>query len=112
MIVEDSRMADRIAKKRTAPLLVSAAALALAAGALFHANVAAQGGPAGPPPAQQAAAVDLTGTWVSVVTEDWRWRMMTPPKGDVSSIPVTQAARDLANQWDPAKDTGDNACKA
>src|SRR5262245_22038586 len=105
-------MADRLSKKRVAPLVVSAAALALAAAALFRADVAAQAPPAGPPPAQQAAALDLTGTWVSVVTEDWRWRMMTPPKGDVSSIPVTQAARDAANQWDPAKDTGDAACKS
>ena len=41
------------------------------------------GGPPAPPPTPQAAApIDLTGNWVSVVTEDWRWRMVTPPKGD------------------------------
>jgi len=40
-------------------------------------------GPTGPPPpARQGAPVDLTGNWVSVVTEDWQWRMRTPPKGD------------------------------
>ena len=39
---------------------------------------------AGPPRSARAAApVDLTGTWVSVVTEDWQWRMVTPKKGDV-----------------------------
>src|SRR5688572_32213021 len=38
------------------------------------------GGPGGG--ARAAAPVDLTGVWVSVVTEDWRWRMRTPPKGD------------------------------
>jgi hypothetical protein len=49
--------------------------------------------------------VDLTGTWVALVTEDWRWRMMTPPKGDYSSIPLTQAGITIVNAWDPAKDT-------
>ena len=72
------------------------------------------GGPPGPPPtAQTTATVDLTGYWVSLVTEDWRWRMKVPDKGDVSSIPVSQSARDIANAWDPAKDEADgNQCKA
>jgi hypothetical protein len=72
------------------------------------------GGPPGPPPTAQASAtVDLTGYWVSLVTEDWRWRMKVPDKGDVSSIPVTQAARDAADAWDPAKDEAEGTqCKA
>jgi hypothetical protein len=49
--------------------------------------------------------VDLTGLWVSVVTEDWRWRMRTPPKGDYASVPMTPAAIKLADAWDPARDT-------
>lgn len=60
-----------------------------------------QGGPATP---RAAAPVDLTGTWVSVVTEDWRWRMRTPPKGDFASLPLTEAAIKAANAWDPARD--------
>ena len=52
-----------------------------------------------------AAAVDLTGTWVSIVTEDWRWRMRTPPKGDYASVPLTPAATKVADAWDPARDT-------
>jgi hypothetical protein len=93
--------------------VVSAAALAIAVGALYQSVAAqAQGAAPAPPTAQVAAASDLTGNWVSIVTEDWRWRMMTPPKGDVSSIPVTPEARMIANQWDPSKDTGDNACKS
>jgi hypothetical protein len=55
--------------------------------------------------ARTAAPVDLTGVWVSVVTEDWRWRMRTPPKGDYASVPMTAAATKVANEWDPAKDT-------
>jgi hypothetical protein len=52
-----------------------------------------------------AAPVDLTGLWVSVVTEDWRWRMRTPPKGDYASLPLTPEATKVADAWDPARDT-------
>ncbi|MSV27163.1 MAG: hypothetical protein EXQ52_00200 [Bryobacterales bacterium] len=73
-----------------------------------------QRGPAGPPPTPKAVApVDLTGYWVSVVTEDWRWRMVTPPKGDVNSIPVNPEGRRVAGTWDPAADeAAGNPCKA
>jgi hypothetical protein len=63
--------------------------------------------------ARAAAPVDLTGTWVSVVTEDWMFRMVTPPKGELSGVPVTPAARAAANAWDPAADEASgNACRA
>jgi hypothetical protein len=66
--------------------------------------------PAGPPPpAQQAALVDLTGYWASIVTEDWRWRMLTPPHGDYASVPLNPAGRQLADQWTTADD---GSCKA
>ena len=59
-----------------------------------------------PPPTPRAAApIDLTGYWVSVITEDWRWRMVTPPKGDYVSIPINVEAKKAADAWDPAKDT-------
>jgi hypothetical protein len=66
----------------------------------------AGGGRGNQPPlsAQQSAPVDFTGYWVSVVTEDWRWRMATPPKGDYQSLPLNQAARKAADGWDLAKD--------
>jgi hypothetical protein len=48
--------------------------------------------------------VDLTGSWVSVVTEDWQWRMRTPPKGDYASVPMTPSARQQADAWDPSQD--------
>jgi hypothetical protein len=57
-----------------------------------------------PTASRPAAPIDLTGTWVSVVTEDWRWRMVTPPKGDYASVPMTAAAQRVADAWDPAKD--------
>ena len=66
-----------------------------------------------PPVAKAAAPIDLTGTWVSIVSEDWRWRMITPPKGDYASIPLNPAARKLADTWDPAKDeAAGEQCKA
>lgn len=56
--------------------------------------------PAGPPlPAQKAALIDLTGYWVAIVDQDWRWRMLTAPVGDVSSIPVNAAGRKAAREW-------------
>lgn len=72
------------------------------------------GGPAGPPrTGRDLAPVDLAGTWVSVVTEDWRWRMATPPVGDVASIPVTAEARAAAKAWNPAADNAaGEQCKA
>jgi hypothetical protein len=75
---------------------------ALAAGASLSAQ---RGGAQGPPPTPRAAApIDLTGTWVSIITEDWRWRMVTPPRGDYPSVPLTAAGRAVADAWDPAKD--------
>ena len=50
------------------------------------------------------APVDLAGYWVSLITDDWRYRMLTPPKGNVDYLPVTPEARRAAEQWDPAKD--------
>ena len=51
-----------------------------------------------------SAVSDLTGYWVSVVTEDWRWRMVTPPKGDYAGVPMTAEARKVADAWDVSKD--------
>ena len=56
--------------------------------------------------------MDLTGYWVSVVTEDWRWRMLTPPPGDYASVPMTPEAREVADRWDRDADARDgNACR-
>ena len=42
-----------------------------------------------PPPAREAAPIDLTGYWVSYVTENWRYRMVTPAKGEYRRIPAS-----------------------
>ena len=57
--------------------------------------------------------MDFTGYWVSVVTEDWRWRMVTPARGDFAGVPLNAAARKVGQAWDPAKDEAEgNQCKA
>jgi len=61
--------------------------------------------PAGPPPTPRTAALfDITGYWVSLVTEDWRYRQFTPAKSDYVSIPVNAEARKVGDAWDPARD--------
>jgi len=71
------------------------------------------GGPAAAPPARAAAPRDFTGTWVSVVTEHWHLRMLMPPKGDYSMLPLTPAARKIADAWDPARDKAEgNECRS
>jgi hypothetical protein len=72
-----------------------------------------QGRGAGPGTPRTGALIDLTGQWVSVITEDWRWRMITPPKGDTASVPLNPAGRKLADAWDLEADRASgNLCKA
>ena len=91
-----------------------AAAVAFTVGMLGRSVMAQQpAAAAAPGTARAIAPIDLTGNWVSIVTEDWRFRMVTPPKGDYASVPLNGAARTVADAWDPAKDTAaGNACKS
>jgi hypothetical protein len=74
----------------------------------------AQRGNPQPPRAPRAVApIDLTGYWVSIVTQDWRWRMVTPRKGDYQGIQLTVEAAKVADAWDPAKDEAEGVqCKS
>ena len=63
-----------------------------------------RGGAQQTPTAKAGAPIDVTGYWVSLVTQDWRLRMFTPPKGDYAGIPLNAEARKIADGWDPAKD--------
>ncbi|HET7609962.1 MAG TPA: hypothetical protein VFL84_14870 [Gammaproteobacteria bacterium] len=61
--------------------------------------------PAAPPASAKAGApIDITGHWVSLITDDWVYRMITPAKGDVSYVPLNAEGRRVANAWDPARD--------
>jgi hypothetical protein len=67
-----------------------------------------------PPPTPRASApIDLTGYWVSVVNEDWRYRMVTPARGDYKGVPITREALQIVNAWNPAADeAAGNQCKS
>lgn len=90
--------------RRVAPLSAAAAAVLLMTPLSLHAQFGAPPPPGPPRPAKQVAALDLTGYWVSIVTEDWRFRMITPPKGDTEGVPLNQAGMKIAAAWDPRKD--------
>ena len=82
--------------------------LAVSSGAL-HAQRGRGTAPVGGPP-KSAAPIDVTGTWVSVVSEDWLQRMLMPPRGDYAGVPLTLEGRRLANLWEPANEATDG-CK-
>ena len=59
---------------------------------------------------RDAAPIDITGNWVAIINEEWRWRMLTPPKGDTMSVqPLNDAGRAETDRWDPASD---GSCRA
>jgi len=83
------------------------ALLAVALCLIFPLTTHAQRGQRGaqaPQTPKATAPFDITGTWVSVITEDWKYRMVTPRKGDYEGVPGTVEAFRTANAWDPAKD--------
>ena len=89
------------------PIRFAAAMLALAMMPLTLSAQPQRGrgaAPAAPATPKAQAPVDLTGYWVSVVTEDWRYRMVTAPKGDHPGLPLNPEGNRIANSWDPAKD--------
>src|SRR5579863_296172 len=83
--------------------------LAVAAGAYAQGG---RGAPPAPANARAATAVDVTGYWVSLIVDEWRFRV-TPQKGDILYLPINNEARRIANEWDPAKDDADGkSCRA
>jgi hypothetical protein len=92
-------------------LVVLIATASLATPARVHAQN--RGGPPPAPAAKASAPIDLTGYWVAVVNEDWRYRMVTPAKGDYRGVPITLEALKIVNAWDPAADeAAGNQCKS
>jgi hypothetical protein len=87
--------------------------LVLAASATVFAQGPGRGAPPPPPTPRAAAPIDITGYWISLITEDWRYRQFTPPKGDYESVPIGPAGKKVADAWDPAKDeAAGEQCKA
>jgi len=83
--------------------LVGAAILgvALVGTALGQARRAA---PTPPASGHAGAPIDITGNWVSLITDDWVYRMITPAKGDYSYVPLNAEGRRVADTWDPERD--------
>jgi hypothetical protein len=94
----------------------TACSAALAASLAFAGAAGAQArgtAPAEPATARAGAPIDITGHWVSLITDDWVYRMITPAKGDVSYIPLNAEGRRAAEAWDPARDeAAGEQCKA
>jgi len=80
---------------------IAVSVFALAASAVPHGQAPAGQPPAPAPSLRELAPIDLTGYWVSVVTEDWRYRMVMPLKGDYGSVPLNREGRRVADTWTP-----------
>jgi hypothetical protein len=91
--------------RHSTALIAAAAAALIVASVGQRSSLRAQG--------QANAPVDFTGTWVSIVTEDWIERMVTPRKGDFANLPLTQSAQDAAQRADMAAvQRSGRACEA
>lgn len=96
---------------RAATIVALTAAAALGVAATAQGQNRGGGAPAATPKA--SAPIDLTGYWVAFISEDWRIRMVTPPKGDYGRVPLTPEGRKVADAWNPAADAAaGNQCKA
>ena len=78
------------------PAAVATLALALLFSADSHPRAQGRGGQAVPQTPRAAAPIDMTGYWVAIISEDWRWRMVTPSRGDFPSVPLNLAAQKIA----------------
>ena len=96
----------------TRPFVATAGLLLVLLALGVPASVQGQRG-ASVPRARDLAPIDLTGYWVSYVTENWRYRMVTPAKGEYRRIPASPAALPIINAWDPIADQkAGNQCKS
>jgi hypothetical protein len=54
--------------------------------------------------ARTQAPYDPTGYWVSLITQDWRFRMVVPGRGEYIGIPINAKAKEFADAWQAAPD--------
>jgi len=64
----------------------------------------AGGAPAVPQTPRSQAPFDLTGNWVSLITLDWRFRMLVPGRGEYTGVPITLASLQFADAWTAGPD--------
>ncbi|MBI2149160.1 MAG: hypothetical protein HYU27_00960 [Acidobacteria bacterium] len=104
-------MSQGIVCGKTAFVFAATAAVLLSGPAAIHAQRGRGAQPAST--AKAGAPADLTGYWVSVISEDWKFRMVTPPKGQYGNVPLSPEGRKVADSWDPARDeTAGEQCRA
>jgi hypothetical protein len=93
---------NRVFRLSLVSAIALAASITLVATAAAQARRATQ--PTAPATGRGAAPIDITGHWVSLITDDWVYRMITPAKGDVSYVPLNAEGRRIAEAWDSARD--------
>ena len=110
--IAPSRRRSKLALRRFA---AAAFAVGVVAASANRAGLAAgqRGGAQAARSPRADAPFDPAGYWVSLVSDEWRYRMITPPKGNVDYVPVNAEGRRVADAWDPAKDeAGGEQCRA
>ncbi len=102
-----------VRRSRARAFSIGAAALAIALLAVTGEGRGQGRGNQPPLSAKAGAPFDPTGYWSSLVTQNWRLRMVLPAKGDYIGIPISAAPKKAADAWDQAKDeAAGNQCKA
>src|SRR5262245_138766 len=106
-------MAYPVQRNRALALSIGAAGLVIALLAMQGAARGQGRGNQPPPSAKAGGPFDPSGYWSSVVTQNWRLRMVPPAKGDYIGIPISAAGKKTADAWDQAKDEAAGShCKA
>jgi len=54
--------------------------------------------------ARAQAPFDPVGYWVSLVTQNWRFRMIVPGRGEYADVPLNEKAKALADSYDAGQD--------
>ncbi len=63
--------------------------------------------------AQTQAPFELAGYWVSLVTQDWRYRMVVPGNGEFGGIPLNHSAEKFSDNFNAeTDDAAGKACEA
>jgi hypothetical protein len=98
-------------KRRLAPVGLGALALLGFAPPSLWAQAPAASKPAPTPRAQ--APIDPTGYWVSLITQNWQYRMVVPGRGEYADVPLNDKAKKFADAWNAAADIkAGKACEA
>ena len=108
-------MEYRVRRRRARAFSLGAAGLLMVSALLAMQDEGRGQGRQNQPPASAKAVApfDPTGYWSSLVTQNWRLRMVPPGKGDYIGIPISAAGKKAADAWDQTKDeAAGNQCKA